>query len=174
MKWNLERRKIKQLKEFAKNARRLSKHDAAHLEESLSKFGQCEPIVISQDNVIIGGHQRLRTLRKMGYKEVDVYVSDTPLDEKEIEELNIRLNRNAGEWDWDVLANDWDQVDLSNYGFTDSELFLGDQEGQVEEEKKKNKCSMAITFATPEDLQEAENRIATIVTEYPGAHYKVR
>ena len=122
MKWTLEKRKISSLREYAKNPRRLSKHDAKHLQESIEKFGQCEPIVINCDDTIIGGHQRLRTLKKLKYKEVEVYVPDSPLSEKEVEELNIRLNRNAGDWDDDMLANAWNLRDLLDWGFTQDEL----------------------------------------------------
>lgn len=176
MKWKLEQRNVKELCEYGKNARRISRHDAMHLEESLGKFGQCQPIVINTDNVVVGGHQRLRTLRKMGHKTVDVYVPDTPLDEKEVAELNIRLNRNLGEWDWDMLANDWDQVDLSQYGFTDKELCVERLEGEDggAEESSTKKTSMTVTFQSLEDLQDAENHIAAIVDRYEGAHYTVR
>lgn len=177
MKWSLEQRKIKDLHEYAKNPRQLLKDEAAHLQESLSKFGLCEPIVINRDGTIIGGHQRLRTLRKMGYKEVDVYIPDTALTEKEVEELNIRLNKNTGSWDFDMLANAWDPSDLIEWGFTAQELHLDDlpeiEEGGAEDSPKES-TSMTINFKKPEDLQEAENKISVIVDEYEGAHYKVK
>lgn len=113
---------LKKLKENPKNPRTLSKEQGKHLEESLSKFGQCEPVVINQDGLIIGGHQRVRTLKKLGYKTVDVYVPDTILDEKEVEELSIRLNKNTGEWDWEILGNEWEVEDLLKWGFTQDEL----------------------------------------------------
>lgn len=168
---------MKDLHEYARNARRLSKHDAAHLQESLTKFGQCEPIVINYDGTIIGGHQRLRTMRKMGHKQVDVYVPDKPLTEKEVEELNIRLNRNNGEWDWDMLGNAWDPHDLVEWGFTQEELHLEElpaKEGSEGSEGGGKSCTMTITFNDAGHLQEAENRIALIVDEYEGARYKVK
>jgi hypothetical protein len=172
MKWILEKRKIDELHEYARNARRISKHDALHLQQSLDKFGQCEPIVINTDNSIIGGHQRLRTMRKMGYKEVDVYVPDSPLEEKEVEELNIRLNRNNGDWDFDMLGN-------ADWGFTMEELDLEEIPGLVDESSEEEKpspkkCSMTIHFKDPKHLQEAENRISLIVDEFDGAYYKAK
>jgi len=117
MKWFLEKRKISELHEYAKNPRILKKNDAEHLQKSLSTFGQCEPIVINIDGTIIGGHQRLRTMRKLKYKEVDVYVPDRTLTDKEVEELNIRLNKNTGDFDFDILANAWELEDLIDWGF---------------------------------------------------------
>lgn len=124
MQWKLEKRKIKDLVGHARNPRKLSKHDAEHLQKSLEKFGQCEPIVVNADGTIIGGHQRVRTLKKMGTKEVDVYIPDVPLTDTEVDELNVRLNRNAGEWDFDVLANAWELPDLLDWGFTEDELSI--------------------------------------------------
>jgi hypothetical protein len=177
MKWKHEKRKIKDLYELAKNARKLTKEQAAHLYTSIDKFGQCEPIVINTDDVIIGGHQRLRTMRKMGYKEVDVYVPDTPLNSKEVEELNIRLNKNSGDWDWDILGNAWDPEDLLEWGFTMEDLHLEElppSEGGEGEDSPPKKCSMTIHFIDVGHLQEAENNIAPIVESYVGATYKVK
>lgn len=138
MKWNLETRKIKDLHEYAKNPRTLSKEQGKNLQKSLTKFGQCEPIVINQDGTIVGGHQRLRTLQKMGKKKVDVYVPDTPLTEEEVQELNIRLNH-TGSWDWDILANSWNIHDILEWGFTEKYLGL-DFESKEKENNEKFTC----------------------------------
>lgn len=176
MKWNRETRKIKDLHEYAKNPRTLSKEQGKLLQESLTKFGQCEPLVINTDGTIVGGHQRLRTLRKMGTKEVDVYVPDTTLTEKEVEELCIRLNKNVGSWDFDMLGNAWDPSDLVDWGFDMEELHLEELPGSEESESNQEPkiCSMNIKFANIGHLQEAEDRISLIVDEYTGASYKVK
>lgn len=176
MKWNLETRKIKDLHEYAKNPRTLSNEQGKHLQKSLTKFGQCEPIVINQDGTIVGGHQRLRTLQKMGKKKVDVYVPDTPLTEEEVQELNIRLNKNVGDWDSDVLGNSWDPNDLVDWGFSMEDLHLEQlpETEETESNQEPKRCSMNIKFADVGHLQEAENRIATIVDEYEGSSYKVK
>lgn len=177
MKWKLEKRKIKDLYEYAKNPRNMHKTQTKHLQESIKKFGQCEPIVINKDGTIIGGHQRVRTLRKMGHKEVDVSIPDNLLSEKEVEELNIRLNKISGNWDFDLLGNAWDPDDLVEYGFSMEELHLEEIPGKEEEEEEKNSnknSTMTIRFKDPEHLQEAENRISVIIDEYKGATYKVK
>ena len=173
--WSTEKRLIKDLIFNEKNPRKMSKTDAQHLQKSMEKFGVCEPIVINWNGVIIGGHQRARTLRKMGHKEVDVCLPSTPLSEKEADELNIRLNKNSGDWDFDILGNSWDASDLTDWGFTLDELHLESLPSQdTEEGEIKQKATMNITFADSSHLQEAENKISTIVDEYEGAFYKVR
>jgi ParB-like chromosome segregation protein Spo0J len=144
MKWKLEKRKITELKEYGKNPRQLSKKQAEHLEQSLERFGQCEPIVINTCGTIIGGHQRIRTLRKLKAKEVDVYVPEETLSEKQVEELNIRLNKNVGDWDFDILANCWDTEDLLKWGFDAPELGLDIEEVESADKPKDEslKCEL--------------------------------
>jgi len=146
VKWNRETRKLSDLKDYEKNPRKLEKEQAEQLKTSLDKFGQCEPVVVNQDGTIIGGHQRCRTLRKMGEKIVDVYVPERVLEEKEVEELNIRLNKNSGSFDYDILANQFDITDLMDWGFSefeldvDSDVIKSVEEEEKEEEKKDKTC----------------------------------
>lgn len=126
--WKLEKRNIKSLKNHPKNPRKMSSHDAEHLKKSLEKFGLIDKPIINTDNMIIGGHQRLSVLKKMGVEEIECYVPDEPLSQEDIDELNLRLNRNTGEWDWDILANEWDPTELIDAGFLMDELL-----GKVED-----------------------------------------
>ena len=112
--WKLELRKIKDLKPHPKNPRKLSKHDAEHLQKSIEKFGLIDKPIITKDGIIIGGHQRIAILKKMGKAgdSVECYVPDREIEQKDIDELCLRLNRNLGEWDWDILANQWEIDEL--------------------------------------------------------------
>lgn len=123
--WNLEKRKISQLKDYEKNPRKLTKDQELQLSESIEKFGIIDKPIVNSDNILIGGHQRKRVLKKLGYKEVECYVPSRHLTEKEVEELNVRLNKNVGEWDFDILANQFEVLDLIEWGFTADDL-LGD------------------------------------------------
>ena len=178
MQWKLEKRKISELHERKDNPRKLSKHDGEQLRRSIEKFGVCEPIVANWDGEVIGGHQRLRTLKKLGYEEVDVYLPDSPLSEEETAELCIRLNKNAGDWDFDALANSWEPDSLVDWGFTLDELHLESIPGLDSEERDNQsppqKATMTITFMDAGHLQESENQIAAIVDAYHGATYKVK
>lgn len=135
--WSIEKRKINELKDYHKNPRKMTKRQAEDLQSSLSKFGIIDKPFINRNGVLIGGHQRVRTLKKMGYKEIDVQVPNRDLTESEVEELNIRHNKNIGEWDWDILANEWSMDDLVSWGFTLEELNIDlpgtDDEKKVEE-----------------------------------------
>ncbi len=94
------------------------------LKESITRFGVADPLIVNgaetRKNILIGGHFRLEVLRELGYTEVPVIFLDIPDIEKE-KELNIRLNRNQGEFDMDLLA-EFDEAFLTDVGFTSEEL----------------------------------------------------
>jgi len=175
VKWTVQQRQISELIENEKNPRRLTKEQGIQLERSIKKFGLCEPIVINTDNTIIGGHQRFRILKKMGHKDVAVYVPDEAISQKLSDELNIRLNKNSGSWDFDLLANAFEIDDLVDWGFTLGELHIDElNESDVSETEKPGATKMIIKFSNASQLQDAENRISVIIDEFPGATYKTK
>lgn len=99
--------------------------------------------IITKDNLIIGGHQRIMMLKKMGVKEIEVYVADEDLNDKDIEELNIRLNKVSGDWDWDILANQYEMKDLVEWGFSGEDFDFPNIE--IDEEEKKEDCGKCVT-----------------------------
>jgi len=134
--WHIEEVKISDLKGLKSNPRKLSRLQAAHLEHSIRKFGYIDEIIINTDNTIIAGHQRIRILKGLGYKKIQVKVPNVPLSEKDAQELCIRHNRNSGEWDFDVLANEWDLGNLLEWGFEPKDFDIGKEEQEKQEEIK--------------------------------------
>jgi ParB-like chromosome segregation protein Spo0J len=118
------------------NPRKASEKQHAELTESIKRFGICDPIIVNSSderkNIVIGGHFRLRVCTDMGIEMVPVVYVNVP-DIKKEQELNIRLNKNSGEFDYDLLAN-IDQEILNDVGFDSSEL---DKLFGIEEEEKK-------------------------------------
>jgi DNA modification methylase len=111
----IEKKQITDLIPAPYNPRQSTAKQEKHLKESLEKFGMVEPIIFNkQTGYIVGGHFRVRELKKLGIKEIECVIVD--LNEADEKELNIRLNANTGSWDWDTLANDWDVVDLEAWG----------------------------------------------------------
>lgn len=121
--WHLEVLPIKDLKEHPKNPRQISKEQMKHLEGLISKFGLIDKPIVNRDKIIIGGHQRLKILKKLKTKNVECWVPDRQLEDEEIDELCIRLNLNQGQWDYDILANLWEVTDLLQWGFSEEMLF---------------------------------------------------
>jgi len=153
--WKLKKVKVSALKEWKKNPRKLIEKKLQDLQNSIAKFGVAQPIVVSTDLTICGGHGRKKVLEKMGIKEVDCYIPNRELSEKEFEELNIRLNKNiAGEFDFDILANEFELDELIEWGFDgkDFEIKLEDEE----EEKPKNYL-LEIMFPNDTEMMNVHN-----------------
>ena len=114
---------IKELKPSEYNPRQMTEKQAKDLTESVKEFGLVDPLIINQhkgrENVVIGGHQRLKIASILGFKTIPVVYVD--LEEKRERELNLRLNRNLGEWNYDLLAN-FSEEELNKVGFESEEL----------------------------------------------------
>ena len=106
------------------NPRRWEKEALKQLSESVRKYGLVDPILVNnapnRKNIVIGGHMRLKVAKDMGMMTVPVVFLTIP-DIKKEKELNIRLNRNTGEWDWSKLA-EFNQTLLADIGFNSEEL----------------------------------------------------
>ncbi|GLI10768.1 methyltransferase [Paenibacillus tyrfis] len=94
------------------------------IKNSINEFGYCEPIIVNSDYTIIGGHQRAKVLKALGYDEVDCVLID--IDKTKEKALNIALNKITGEWDFDALSSLLDELkhedfDLELTGFDLSE-----------------------------------------------------
>jgi hypothetical protein len=169
----IEKKQIADLIPAPYNPRQSTAKQEKHLKESLEKFGLVEPIIFNkQTGYIVGGHFRVRELKKLGIKEIECVIVD--LNEADEKELNIRLNANTGSWDWDTLANDWEVVDLEAWGL-EIPQFENEPSGKdlIEEEKNKP-ATMKITFESPEQLQKAEIDIQEILDrKYKGAYFSV-
>ena len=126
--WKIQTVKLKDIKKHPSNPRTISHEQVAHLTTSMDKFGLIDKPILNSDQVLIGGHQRIAILKKQGVKEVECQMPDRLLSEDEVKELMIRLNRNHGEWDFDLLANNWDVPSLLDFGFSPEDLDLGNFE----------------------------------------------
>ena len=132
IKWTSEKRKIIELIPAKYNPRTADDKEWNDLNDSIEQFNLADPIIINKDNTVIGGHFRLKVLQSRGETEVDVRVPDRQLTPEEERRLNLRLNKNNGSWDLDMLAN-FDEDMLKEVGFTASEL---DEIFQLDEAEK--------------------------------------
>ncbi len=116
--------KINELNPAEYNPRKWDETSIAQLTESIKRFGFVDPIIVngaeSRRNVVIGGHFRLKVARDLGFTEIPVVYINIPEIEKE-KELNLRLNKNTGEWDYELLAS-FDESILNDIGFNSEEL----------------------------------------------------
>ena len=115
---------LSDLKLSEHNPRKWSESQKEELKESITRFGVVDPLLANsyegRKNILIGGHFRFTVLQELGYKEVPVVYINIPDLEKE-KELCIRLNKNQGEFDLDLLAQ-FDESFLEDLGFDSEEL----------------------------------------------------
>lgn len=100
------------------NPRKISKKAYEALKKSLKDFPemkQLREIVVDENLTILGGHQRIYALKDLGYADVTVK-QVTGLTDKQKREFIIKDNTASGEWDTDIIANQWDLEELENWG----------------------------------------------------------
>lgn len=110
--------KIADLKKSEKNPRKIGRKAYEALKKSLVDFPemkQLREIIVDEDMQILAGHQRIYALEELGYE--DVYVRQVfGLTQKQKDEFMIKDNVSAGEWDSDIIANEWDLDTLESFG----------------------------------------------------------
>ena len=124
MKLQIQTIKIDNLNSAPYNPRKWSEDAVGQLRESICRFGIVDPILVNdapgRENVVIGGHFRLKVAKDLGFTELPIVYVTIPEIERE-KELNLRLNKNLGEWDLDLLK-EFDEAILADIGFTSEDL----------------------------------------------------
>lgn len=109
---------IKAIKPNTDNPRVIKDEKFNKLVKSINEFPEMlelRPIVVDGDMVVLGGNMRLKACIAAGLTQVPVLVADT-LTEEQKAEFIIKDNVGFGEWDWDILANQWDNEALADWG----------------------------------------------------------
>lgn len=138
---NVEVVKIKDIKSNPNNPR-VIKDDKFHkLCESIKEFPrmlELRPIVVNDDMVVLGGNMRLKALEHLGLTEAPV-IKASELTEEQQRQFIIKDNAGFGEWDWEMLANEWDLEELDKWGidvpaFPETELEAQEDNYEVPEQ----------------------------------------
>ena len=110
--------KISQVKGNPNNPRIIKNDKFKKLVKSIQEFPEMlklRPIVVDQDMMVLGGNMRLKASKDAGLKEVWIEVAEGLTDEQK-KEFIVKDNVGFGEWEWDMLANEWDSVQLAEWG----------------------------------------------------------
>ena len=110
--------KTSQVKPNPNNPRLIKDSKFKQLVKSIQDFPEMlnlRPIVVDSDNIVLGGNMRLKACIEAGLKEVPIIVA-SELTEEQQKQFIIKDNIGYGEWDWEVLANEWEAQDLSEWG----------------------------------------------------------
>jgi ParB-like chromosome segregation protein Spo0J len=129
---------IKEIKSNPNNPRVLKDDKFKKLVQSLKDFPEManvRPIVVNTDMIVLGGNMRLRAMQEAGWKKAPVQIVDWSIEKQN--EFIIKDNVGFGEWDWDILANEWNESELTDWGldipiFKDSEDELKDLSSEID------------------------------------------
>ena len=140
--------------------------------KELPEMAEVRPVVVNTDMVVLGGNMRLKAMKEAGWKEVPIEVVDW--DEDKQRQFIIKDNVSGGEWDWEMLANQWDELELQEWGLDLPVLMAEPDMDDLIGDDKNKPATMKITFDSPEQLQKAEMDIQELLSrKYPSAYFSV-
>lgn len=171
MQWKHTVRKINELKPQENNPRKITKKQKSDLEKSIETFGIAEPICITKEGTIIGGHQRYQLLKSKKIKDIHCWECQDELSIAELSELTIRLNKNHGEWDFDILANFYDTEDLFDWGFELEELQLEEDPNSTTDPSS---FKIIVDFESLGHLNQGEKVIQEYLLKTDSGTYRVK
>ena len=137
---NITTTKLTDIKSNPNNPRIIKDDKFKKLVASIKEFPQMlslRPIVVNDDMIVLGGNMRLKACKEAGLKEVPV-IKASDLNEEQQKAFIIKDNVGYGEWDWDMLANEWDAEELVEWGL-DIPNFVIDDLGTAEEKDLSDK-----------------------------------
>jgi hypothetical protein len=124
---NVTKVKIAEIKSNPNNPRLVKDDKFKKLVKSIQEFPEMldiRPIVVNDDMIVLGGNMRLKACKEAGLKEIPI-LKASQLTEEQQREFIIKDNVGYGEWDWDMIANEWDENELNEWGL-DIPNFEGD------------------------------------------------
>ena len=124
----MQKVKINAIKTNPKNPRLIKDDKFKKLVKSIKEFPQMlelRPIVVDENNIILGGNMRYKACIEAGLKEIYILKAED-LTEQQKDEFIVKDNVGFGEWDWDILANEWDTDKLQDWGL-DLPIFKDDE-----------------------------------------------
>ena len=154
---NIQKINILKLKPSEYNPRKdLKPEDEEYkkIKNSILEFGYVSPIIINSDMTVIGGHQRLKVLKELGYEQIQCIIVN--LDKNKEKALNLALNKISGEWDDEKLEQILAElketdIDMNITGFSNDEIYdilkevIGSKEDDFDIEEALNEIEEPVT-----------------------------
>jgi ParB-like chromosome segregation protein Spo0J len=164
VKYKIKFVKASEIKPNPDNPRIIKDDKFKTLVDSIKNFPQMlhvRPLILNAEGVVLGGNMRLRACIDAKLKEIPVvYAHD--FTEEQQREFIIKDNVGYGEWDWDMLANEWDCDLLQLWG-----LDIPSAEGESAIPQQEESHVITITFANYDTMQRAKKHLKKILAEYP-------
>ena len=161
---------INSIKPYKKNPRK-NEEAIPYVMESIKQFGFKNPVILDKDNVIVAGHTRIESAKRLGITEIPCIYADDLTDEQ-IKAFRLADNKVAeiAEWDIDLLDTELDDIlniNMSDFGF---DLDLEDEfnEEDLEDERQKEKVNVSIVLNSYSDYEIIKERIENLTDEVNG------
>ena len=146
----IQKAKLSEVKLNPNNPRLIKDDKFKKLVQSIKDFPEMlniRPIVVNSDMVILGGNMRYKACKEAGLKEVPVTIAD--LTEDQQREFLIKDNTSGGEWDWEVLANEWDNEQLEAWGLDIPNFEVDEDDDNLEDKEVEAHAKLTDTFIVP-------------------------
>ena len=166
--------KITDIKANPNNPRLIKDDKFAKLVKSVQEFPEMldiRPIVVNSDMVVLGGNMRLKACKEAKIKELTVIVADS-LTEEQQREFLIKDNTSGGEWDWEVLANEWDSEELEAWGLDLPEDDNDNQKGKIVKENIKPFIQTHVLISFPPEKMIYLQELLEQITKIEGVEYE--
>ena len=146
--------KLSDIKLNPNNPRLIKDDKFKKLVNSIKEFPQMlkiRPIVVNSDMIILGGNMRYKACKEAGMKEVSIIIADN-LTEEQQREFLIKDNTSGGEWDWEVLSNEWDNNQLEDWGLdmpdfeSYNDINYSEKNKEIDFDDLKDEIEMKLTF----------------------------
>jgi hypothetical protein len=169
---------ISKVKGNTNNPRIIKDDKFRKLVKSIKEFPEMlelRPIVVDENMVVLGGNMRLKACIEAGLKEVHITIAEN-LTEEQKKEFIVKDNVGFGEWDWDMIANEWDTDLLEEWGLNTIKHNWEDLdyiENEIETPVNKSKNQLIVTVSSDYLVSEIESFLKDIFSKnYPGCEVK--
>lgn len=161
---------IDSIKPYENNPRH-NEEAIPYVMNSIKEFGFKNPIIIDKNNVIIAGHTRLESAKRLGMKEVPIIHADD-LTEEQVKAFRLADNKvsEKAEWNFNMLdaeLADLD-IDMEDFGFEDIDIVEDFDEKDLEDEREKEKINVSIVFDKYEDFEKIKVELEEITKKANG------
>ena len=165
--------KLSEIKPNPNNPRLIKDDKFKKLCQSIKDFPEMlelRPIVVNKDHIILGGNMRYKAAKEIGLKEIPVTIADlTPEQERE---FLIKDNTSGGEWDWEVLANEWNSEELEAWGLDLPEDDNDNQKGKIVKENIKPFIQTHVLISFPPEKMIYLQELLEQITKIEGVEYE--
>jgi ParB-like chromosome segregation protein Spo0J len=158
----LDNMNINEIKPNPNNPRIIKDDKFKKLVKSIQDFPQMlelRPIVIDENNIVLGGNMRLKACIEAGLKDVPVKQAKE-LTEEQKKEFIVKDNVGYGEWDWDDLANNWNVEDLTEWGLDIPNFDIAEEQEMKDlSDKLKSEFKIEIICKDEEEQEKTYNKL---------------